>query len=218
MLLHSDPFPSRQGKGLLRENVKASFKAPMNEPSSDEELEEAYANIEVNFDESETEEEEEYEVPTKDFADKVAGFEMRPTCQEGPHDIDILMDHPPKYPFKNPCYGDFAESTDVPELEECGMDILDDEDDYVPHPSLHLEEVPVSHGKSYLLDLDALGPAVGENTPSIPGHPPPVVDHHYHGPPDIDLEDPAVVAAATKIQSVFKGFQARKNLPKPIEL
>ena len=29
---------------------------------------------------------------------------------------------------------------------------------------------------------------------------------------DIDLEDPAVKAAATKIQSVFKGFKARKNI------
>ena len=30
--------------------------------------------------------------------------------------------------------------------------------------------------------------------------------------PDIDLEDPAVKAAATKIQSVFKGFKARRKV------
>ena len=208
MLLQNDQIPSRQGKGLLRDNAKASFKAPMNEASSDEELEEAYANIEVNFDESETEEEEEYEVPTKDFVDQVEDFEMRPTCQEGPVGTDFLMEHPSKYPLKNLCHGEFAESTEVPELEGCGLDILEDEDDYVPHPSLLLEEVPVSHGKSYLLDLDALVPPVGEVPPSLTPTP----------SPDIDLEDPAVVAAATKIQSVFKGFQARKNLPKPIEL
>ena len=29
---------------------------------------------------------------------------------------------------------------------------------------------------------------------------------------DIDLTDPALEAAATKIQSVFKGFRARKSM------
>ena len=31
---------------------------------------------------------------------------------------------------------------------------------------------------------------------------------------DIDLTDPAVEAAATKIQSAFKGFKIRKNITK----
>ena len=31
---------------------------------------------------------------------------------------------------------------------------------------------------------------------------------------DIDLTDPAVEAAATKIQSAFKGFKIRKNISK----
>ena len=89
---------------------------------------------------------------------------------------------------------------DVPELEMYSPDILDEEeDDYEPHPTL--QEVTVSQGKSFLLDFEPLLIAAGEeegggNAEEI----------------DIDLTDPAVEAAATKIQSVFKGFRARKSL------
>ena len=91
---------------------------------------------------------------------------------------------------------DFANSMDVPELEMYSPDILDEEeDDYEPHPTL--QEVTVSQGKSFLLDFepDELM-AGGADIEEI----------------DIDLTDPAVEAAATKIQSVFKGFRARKSL------
>merc|ERR1712212_361828 len=91
---------------------------------------------------------------------------------------------------------DIANSMDVPELEMYSPDILDEEeDDYEPHPTL--QEVTVSQGKSFLLDFepDELM-AGGADIEEI----------------DIDLTDPAVEAAATKIQSVFKGFRARKSL------
>ena len=96
---------------------------------------------------------------------------------------------------------DFANSMDVPELEMYSPDILDEEeDDYEPHPTL--QEVTVSQGKSFLLDFEPLLIVEGEENS--------VEDDAAEI--DIDLTDPAVEAAATKIQSVFKGFRARKNL------
>ena len=90
---------------------------------------------------------------------------------------------------------------DVPELEMYSPDILDEEeDDYEPHPTL--QEVTVSQGKSFLLDFEPLLIVEGEENS--------VEDDAAEI--DIDLTDPAVEAAATKIQSVFKGFRARKNL------
>merc|ERR1712212_749617 len=97
---------------------------------------------------------------------------------------------------------DIANSMDVPELEMYSPDILDEEeDDYEPHPTL--QEVTVSQGKSFLLDFEPLLIA-GEKEEGAGKVEPEEID--------IDLTDPAVEAAATKIQSAFKGFRARKNL------
>merc|ERR1712212_105149 len=65
------------------------------------------------------------------------------------------------------------------------------------------QEVTVSQGKSFLLDFEPLLIA-GEKEEGASKVEPEEID--------IDLTDPAVEAAATKIQSVFKGFRARKNL------
>ena len=172
------------------------------EVSSDEELEEAYANIEVNFDESETEEEEEEEISARnncgnnetgkcfsqtylDFQNKNEEDDFANQDQTKGHSLQITEE------------SDFTNSLDVPELEMFSPDILDEEeDDYEPHPTL--QEVTISQGKSFLLDFEPLLIA-GESK----------VDAEEI---EIDLTDPAVEAAATKIQSVFKGFRARKSL------
>ena len=97
---------------------------------------------------------------------------------------------------------DFANSMDVPELEMYSPDILDEEeDDYEPHPTL--QEVTVSQGKSFLLDFEPVELMAGGGEEGGGGGSEEI---------DIDLTDPAVEAAATKIQSVFKGFRARKSL------
>ena len=104
---------------------------------------------------------------------------------------------------------DFANSVDVPELEMYSPDILDaEEDDYEPQPTL--EEVTVSQGKSFLLDFEPLLVQGGG------GHVDEAVvneeEEEEEEEVDIDLTDPALEAAATKIQSVFKGFRARKSM------
>jgi len=175
------------------------------EVSSDEELEEAYANIEVNFDESETEEEE--------SLGSTANNGRKKETERGQYFSQTALNFQNtngEDDFANKHHGkglalqiveesDIANSMDVPELEMYSPDILDEEeDDYEPHPTL--QEVTVSQGKSFLLDFEPLIAAGeeegGGNTEEI----------------DIDLTDPAVEAAATKIQSVFKGFRARKSL------
>lgn len=175
--------------------------------SSDEELEEAYANIEVNFDESETEEEEESLGSTANNGQKKeteTGKYFSQTAlnfQNTNKEDDFGNKHHGKgLALQIVEESDIANSMDVPELEMYSPDILDEEeDDYEPHPTL--QEVTVSQGKSFLLDFEPLLIAAGEeegggNAEEI----------------DIDLTDPAVEAAATKIQSVFKGFRARKSL------
>ena len=101
-----------------------------------------------------------------------------------------------------------ANSVDVPELEMYSPDILDaEDDDYEPQPTL--EEVTVSQGKSFLLDFEPLLVQGGG------GHVDEVVvnkEEEEEEDVDIDLTDPALEAAATKIQSVFKGFRARKSM------
>ena len=178
------------------------------EGSSDEELEEEYANIEVNFDESETEEEEEEERPKACAGGNMeteggkylssTSFNFQNTNEE-----DDLTNAVQRKGLLLQIVeeSDFANSMDVPELEMYSPDILDEEeDDYEPHPTL--QEVTVSQGKSFLLDFEPLLIVEGEENS--------VEDDAAEI--DIDLTDPAVEAAATKIQSVFKGFRARKNL------
>jgi len=178
------------------------------EVSSDEELEEAYANIEVNFDESETEEEEEEEeedlpastgnTPGKYFGQtslNCLNINGEDDFENKDHNIKGLTLHIVEE-------SDFANSMDVPELEMYSPDILDEEeDDYEPHPTL--QEVTVSQGKSFLLDFEPVELMAGGGEEGGGGGSEEI---------DIDLTDPAVEAAATKIQSVFKGFRARKSL------
>ena len=186
------------------------------EVSSDEELEEAYANLEVNFDESETEEEEEeQEVPQASAAiianNDVNQIYASQSSLNFPNTTTENM-FASKVPRKGLSLqildpeAEFANSVDVPELEMYSPDILDaEEDDYEPQPTL--EEVTVSQGKSFLLDFEPLlvqggGGHVDEA----------VVEEEEEEEVDIDLTDPALEAAATKIQSVFKGFRARKSM------
>ena len=180
--------------------------------SSDEELEEAYANLEVNFDESETEEEEEQEVPQVSAAiitnNDVNQIYASQSSLNFPNTTTENM-FASKVPRKGLSLqildpeADFANSVDVPELEMYSPDILDaEEDDYEPQPTL--EEVTVSQGKSFLLDFEPLLVQGGG------GHVDEAVINEEEV--DIDLTDPALEAAATKIQSVFKGFRARKSM------
>ena len=182
------------------------------EVSSDEELEEAYANLEVNFDESETEEEEEQEVPQVSAAiitnNDVNQIYASQSSLNFPNTTTENM-FASKVPRKGLSLqiidpeADFANSVDVPELEMYSPDILDaEEDDYEPQPTL--EEVTVSQGKSFLLDFEPLLVQGGG------GHVDEAVINEEEV--DIDLTDPALEAAATKIQSVFKGFRARKSM------
>ena len=189
--------------------------------SSDEELEEAYANLEVNFDESETEEEEEEQEVAQASAAIIANNDVNQiyasqsslnfpnTTTEG------AFASKDKVPRKGLSLhiidpeADFANSVDVPELEMYSPDILDaEEDDYEPQPTL--EEVTVSQGKSFLLDFEPLLVQGGG------GHVDEAVveeeEEEEEEEVDIDLTDPALEAAATKIQSVFKGFRARKSM------
>ena len=172
------------------------------EGSSDEELEEEYANIEVNFDESETEEEEEEERPKACAGGNMeteggkylssTSFNFQNTNEEDDFTNAVQRKGLSLQIVEE---SDFANSMDVPELEMYSPDILDEEeDDYEPHPTL--QEVTVSQGKSFLLDFEPVELLMEEGGDKI----------------DIDLTDPAVEAAATKIQSVFKGFRARKSL------
>ena len=175
--------------------------------SEEEELEEAYANIEVNFDESETEEEEESLASAANNGGKKeterGKYFSQTTLNFQNTDVEddfAKKDHGKGLALQIVEESDLTNSMDVPELEMYSPDILDEEeDDYEPHPTL--QEVTVSQGKSFLLDFEPLLIAAGEegggsNVEEI----------------DIDLTDPAVEAAATKIQSVFKGFRARKSL------
>ena len=186
------------------------------EVSSDEELEEAYANLEVNFDESETEEEEEQEVPQASAAiianndvnqiyASQSSLNFPNTTTEGAF---ASKDKVPRKGLSLQIMdpeADFANSVDVPELEMYSPDILDaEEDDYEPQPTL--EEVTVSQGKSFLLDFEPLLVQGGG------GHVDEAVVEEEEEEVDIDLTDPALEAAATKIQSVFKGFRARKSM------
>ena len=182
--------------------------------SSDEELEEAYANLEVNFDESETEEEEEeQEVPQASAAiiarSDVDQIYARRSTLNVPNTTteDAFAIKVPRKGLSLQILdpeADFANSVDVPELEMYSPDILDaEEDDYEPQPTL--EEVTVSQGKSFLLDFEPLLVQGGG------GHVDEAVVEEEEEV-DIDLTDPALEAAATKIQSVFKGFRARKSM------
>ena len=186
--------------------------------SSDEELEEAYANLEVNFDESETEEEEEEEVPQASATiitnNDVNQIYASQSSLNFPNTTTENM-FASKVPRKGLSLqildpeADFANSVDVPELEMYSPDILDaEEDDYEPQPTL--EEVTVSQGKSFLLDFEPLLVQGGG------GHVDEAVvneeEEEEEEEVDIDLTDPALEAAATKIQSVFKGFRARKSM------
>jgi len=178
------------------------------EVSSDEELEEAYANIEVNFDESETEEEEEELLASagnnggKKETGKYFGQTSLDFQNRNEEDDFANEDQSKGLSLQIAEESDFTNSMDVPELEMFSPDILDEEeDDYEPHPTL--QEVTVSQGKSFLLDFEPLLIA-GEKEEGASKVEPEEID--------IDLTDPAVEAAATKIQSVFKGFRARKNL------
>ena len=159
----------------------------------------------MNFDESETEEEEEEEdLPTDASTGKKEKNGKYYNCQTslncpntiGEDDFENMDHHNMKgLSLQIDEQSDFANSIDVPELEMYSPDILDEEeDDYEPHPTL--QEVTVSQGKSFLLDFEPVELLMEEGGDKI----------------DIDLTDPAVEAAATKIQSVFKGFRARKSL------
>ena len=142
------------------------------EEDTDEELEERYANIEVNFDESETEED----------------------------------DYVPR----------------TIKLREMEKEVVEEQseeefpDEFLLYETREYEEVPVavSRGKSFI--QDDIDTASGNNswiTLTDTGQD--QLNTNIAGlqeEVDIDLDDPTVKAAATKIQSVFKGFRTRKSI------
>ena len=161
----------------------------------------------MNFDESETEEEEEEEEDLPASTGNTLGKYFGQTslnCQNinGEDDFENKDHNIKGLTLHIVEESDFANSMDVPELEMYSPDILDEEeDDYEPHPTL--QEVTVSQGKSFLLDFEPVELMAGGGEEGGGGGSEEI---------DIDLTDPAVEAAATKIQSVFKGFRARKSL------
>jgi len=150
----------------------------LTEEDSDDELEEKYANIEVNFDDSETEEED--YVP----------WSVKSSSKSVEEDLS----------------NDFINKEDKNEDFPDEFLIYENrfEEDYVS------EAGSFRQGKNYIEDDIYLKPGIKSD----------LVDNiHYevnHGirsePSEIDMQDPAVLAAATKIQSVFKGFKTRKNI------
>ena len=146
------------------------------EEDTDEELEERYANIEVNFDESETEED----------------------------------DYVPR----------------TIKLREMEKEVVEEQseeefpDEFLLYETREYEEVPVtvSRGKSFIQDDIDTDTVSGNKLDNSHWH----WSGHYHNTNiaglneeeevNIDLDDPTVKAAATKIQSVFKGFRTRKSI------
>jgi len=141
------------------------------EDDTDEELDEKYANIEVNFDESETEED--------DYVPRSARSSVR----------------------RSP------ERTELEDLKEVDEDFPDE---FLIYETRDYEDDPisVSKGKSFIQDYqdDFLQPVSVESIDAKP------TDPDLNISEEIDMTDPAVKAAATKIQSVFKGFKTRRNI------
>lgn len=151
-------------RGEAEEETDWKSERGLTEEDSDDELEEKYANIEVNFDDSETEEED--YVP----------WSVKSTSKSVEEDL----------------------SNDFVNKEDKNEDLNNDEDfpdEFLIYEN-RFEEDNVSEagsfrqGKNYIEDDIYLKPE----------------------PSEIDMQDPAVLAAATKIQSVFKGFKTRKNI------
>ena len=145
------------------------------EEDTDEELEERYANIEVNFDESETEED----------------------------------DYVPR----------------TIKLREMEKEVVEEQseeefpDEFLLYETREYEEVPVtvSRGKSFIqddIDTDTVSGNNSWRTLTSTGQDQLNTDIAglQEEEVNIDLDDPTVKAAATKIQSVFKGFRTRKSI------
>ena len=141
------------------------------EEDTDEELEERYANIEVNFDESETEED----------------------------------DYVPR----------------TVKLREMEKEVVEEQseeefpDEFLLYETREYEEVPVtvSRGKSFI--QDDIDTASGNSWITLTDTGQDQLNTNIAGLQEevnIDLDDPTVKAAATKIQSVFKGFRTRKSI------
>merc|ERR1712198_253105 len=152
---------------VVEENWKSE--RSLTDEESDEELEEKYANIEVNLDDSETEEEDYVPWSVKSSSRSVEDDslnEERPLMQS-----------------------EYILEKNEDEINEC-----DFPDEFLLYEnSLKGENISGSNRKKQIFveaDID-----VNQDMVS-----------------DIDMEDPAVLAAATKIQSVFKGFKTRKNI------
>jgi len=147
---------------------------------TDEELEEKYANIEVNFDESESEEEE--YVPKENNQTSVQN--VRSKSFDAVH--WIANHHQEEYNDR------FDNVVDVQHpLDKYVESIGYENEVFFENTKETFEDIHVSRGKSFIQD-NYMFP---EDNRDI----------------DINLADPAVMAAATKIQSVFKGFRVRRK-------
>ena len=165
---------------------------------TDEELEEKYANIEVNFDESETEEEEEY-IPK---LARVSTQEIEEYHSAKNKTEEIVIDD-----------NDPSAEDDYDEGSLINQDCLRDDDDedfpdeFMIYETRNCEDdddIPVSRGKSFI--QDDIYDQPGEFKLKI------FDNYSCLEDVDLDLDDPAVRAAATKIQSAFKGFRVRKHI------
>jgi len=152
------------------EETKSETEWKRLEDDTDEELDEKYANIEVNFDESETEED--------DYVPRSARSSMRRSPERA--ELEDLREVSEDFPDEFLIY-ETREYEDVPISVSKGKSFI--QDDFIqPSPESNLEEID-------LRDLDTMDTT-----------------------DEIDMTDPAVKAAATKIQSVFKGFKTRKTM------
>merc|ERR1711892_702290 len=169
---------------IVRKEQTSKVSSTRLDDETDEELEEEYANIEVNFDESETEEEDYVPEQTKDVSE---------------HNLDNQIINVTEEEIAGEQSVEYNDGFDNQNLDNSNNDIHKDyfdeselyEDDLFLGDTKYTGDIPVSRGKSFIQDT--------------------YIETDTKKDIDINLTDPAVMAAAVKIQSVFKGFRVRRN-------
>lgn len=198
---------------LGRHEKKDEGKLYAPDSSSDEELEAEYANREVNLEESESEEEN-------------GGYEFTRGNQQqqengAKHGISLGLDDssPEEGPAEHLSSEDSSPTTHSADddlrtsVVAAGAYNLLDNNSQVSSSGMtnkdsEMEKSGADGANAALLGAEGLKAALSATDDSTKS------THSNSEIDDIDLTDPNLELAATKIQSVFKGFQARKKLSK----